>query len=488
LPDFAGLDPLGQAALNKLVDQFTTTAGVIVPVLGPAPPPLSPNPVNPGGNNGPGGANGPGGGGPNGPGGPPGGTGGPSGSGGPGPALFAANQNGGQNGPAVPGGGPAGTTPPGPGTTNLAIPPGGAGGPAGQVPGGQGGAPVFGAVPPVTLLAAGQPGQGGSPPGTTGNPAQPTPAGGPGVPATDLATGGTPAFGPLGSPGGLSGAIGANPADQAAASDMAPATNPAGAGGFSGTIGRPQEKTAKAGSNLAGGHHRGKRGRKGGVLFGGRQAPAAGYSLGRDSAGPVLRQFAVPGIVAKPPAITSSPVNSRLAPASGGASGPAGLSTSATAASAGPQAQASSATAMPESAPAATGETAMIAPGATGANGMTAAGADAGGPAMGVGAGEGDMMPMPPGGMGMGMGMRGGQAGRERQRLAYLPEEAENWGTAPAIRDGSLGPDGHRDLDDAAERESESGFVPVVNSALGGIGAQTEHEPAGKHISDRRMP
>jgi hypothetical protein len=474
-PDFAGLDPLGQAALAKLVDQFATTTSVIVPVLGPAPPPLTPNPVNPGGPSGQGGPSGSttyvasGG---------PGGSGGPSGPAGPGPALLATSQNGGTNGPALLGGGPAGSTGPAPdpGPANLAVQSGG------QAPGGQPGAPVFA---PLSLLAAGPAGQGSSQPGTTGNPADPTPAGELSQsdgPATDLAAGGILA---------LAGAIGADPDEQGPTGDLAGSKDPAaGKGGFSGTIGRPQDGPATAGSHSSAGRQ-GKRARKGAV-FAGRQAPAAGFSLGSDSAGPVLKQVALPGIVAKPPTVTSSPVNSQLAPASGGAGGPGGLSASVTSAgpgglsasvtSAGPQAQASSAAAPPEFVPAGAGEPAMLAPGAAATTGMSVVGADAGGPVTGAAPADGGMMMLPPGGMRMGMGIGGGHAGRVG-RLSYLPQEPEYWGTAPAIHQASLGSGEPEDFDEAADPDS----VPVITPVLG-IGARPEDGLSREHIADRRMP
>jgi len=409
-PDFAGLDPLGRAALAKLVDQFATTTSVIVPVLGPAPPPLATSPVHPGGPVGQGGASG------HGPGssaayvsgGGPVGYGGPSGSAGLGPALFATSQNGGTNGGGVLNGGPVGTS--GPGPT-----------PAGDQ------SPSDG---PVTDLAA-----------------------------DDILA--------LAAP--LSGAIGADPDNQGSTGDLARVMDlAAGDSGFSGTIGRSQDAGARAGSDLSGGRQ-GKRSRTGAVS-GGRQAPAAGFSLGSDSVGPVLKQLTVPGMLAKPPTITSSPVNSQFAPASGGAGGPGGLSASAT--SVGPPTQTSSAAAMPESGPAGAVESTMLAPGAAGTSEVSAVG----GPATGAAPREVGMM-LPPGGMGLcgGLASRGG-------RLAYLPEEADYWGTAPAIHGISLGTGQPEEFDEATDPD----FLPVIAPVLG-IGAQTDYESAGKPISDRRM-
>ncbi len=87
-------------------------------------------------------------------------------------------------------------------------------------------------------------------------------------------------------------------------------------------------------------------------------------------------------------------------------------------------------------------------------------------------------MILQPGGMGMG----GGQAGRERQRRAYLPEEPEYWATAPAICGTSLGAGGPADFDESAEPE----FVHINTPALG-RGARTEHGLTGESTSDRRM-
>jgi hypothetical protein len=151
---FAGLDLLGRTALSKLVTQFTTTTGIVVPVVGPAPSDISPNAVNPnpngGGNGGNGGGTGnsylgppppraPGGGNLNGPG--P----NPTGPGSQPPANLSVSSPspGGSNPPGGPGGlgnsgGFGGPSSGGPtsfgGGGNMFV----AGGPASTVPGGQG--------------------------------------------------------------------------------------------------------------------------------------------------------------------------------------------------------------------------------------------------------------------------------------------------------------------------------------------------------------
>jgi len=86
------------------------------------------------------------------------------------------------------------------------------------------------------------------------------------------------------------------------------------------------------------------------------------------------------------------------------------------------------------------------------------------------------------GGMGMG-GMGGGgrgQAGEERHRLAYLPEDEEYWGTAPLASAAAVGADVHDDLEDQ-EYISES-------SHLAGIGADDERGISRNSSPDRRMP
>jgi hypothetical protein len=444
---FAGLDPLGRAALSKLVDQFATTTSTIAPVLGPATPPPATNPVHPGpGNNGlPGGGSGgqggpgpnpspspgpgPGGGGATGPGG--------GGAGGPAPHLSTALPvGGGGNGPGGPGGAPAAgpnagpvtlsTTGSGPGgqPVSLAVQPGGGQLPAGQVPGGQvpggpGGAPAAGIMMPLPILAVGSAGAGGA-----AGPGRTSLAGADDLATTgDLSAGGLAAGGALGAGGGPAGtedlavtggaAAGGGPAagglagaeDLAVtgglaagggpaavrglaadvdlgAMDLAPggglaaggdladgggladggdpvdavdladgvdepapgggvsgaigAVSPSAGGspldgpagpqpqdaGFTGTIGHPQEASVQLNGLLPAGQ-------RGGIGPGGlsaavRQAPTAGFSLGRDPGGAVLQQFAVPAMAVRPPAVTSSPVNSQLTPMPGGLSATGG--------------------------------------------------------------------------------------------------------------------------------------------------------------------
>jgi hypothetical protein len=344
--------------------------------------------------------------------------------------------------------------------------------------------PVLGAVSPA-MMVAGSAGLAGSSSATTGSTAKPTLISDPSQPGDqggDPATGDVPmSAGPMSSPAGLSGAIGAGQ-DDGSGSAGSPAQardHAAGESGFNGTIGRPQHARTSAGRQLPGGHH-GQRDHEDAApdaAHGGRQAPAAGYSLGRDSSGPVLRQLAVPDVTAKPPTMTSSPINSKLVPSSGnaqpgqGSGGPGGLS-----ASAGPQAPASS-PAGSDSGPAGMTEPGMLPPGGVTTSGIGAGAAGgpamstaAGGPATGTPAGQGTpMMPMRG-------GMPGGQGSDEGHRLAYLPEDDEYWGTAP--HHALLGADGNAGFDESAE----TGFEPAITAGLG-IGA-----PAGEPITDRRTP
>ena len=412
-PDFAGLDPLGQAALSNLVDEFATTTSAVVPVLGPATPPLTPNPV---------------------------------------PTVSNPDPNPVRSDYSV-----------GPGTGNSTV--GQIGnGPDGVGVGGVGGTGGVGSQVAVgqAVFAAGQNGPGGLQPGATGNSVDSAAAAGTAPldsPATGPAAGDIPVA--VGLFSGLSGAIGADPGGQRSTSEVTLAADLAsGLAGFTGTVGRTREAVTGLGAQQPG-SRRGQQDRQA-VRPAGRQAPVPGFSLGRDPAGPVLRQLAVPVVMAKPPAVTASPINSQLVPASGGASGPGGLTASS--ASAGPGALARSAAA-PVPVPAETGESALAA-------------ASAGGTA-GPGAGAGGPLILPPGAMGMG----GAQVGGGLQRLAYLPEEPEYWGTAPAIPSTSLGAGECADLDESAEPE----FIPVMTTALGS-GAGTQDESVGEHIADRRMP
>jgi hypothetical protein len=267
----------------------------------------------------------------------------------------------------------------------------------------------------------------------------------------------------LGLPGGLSGAIGA-------IADRGALGQPGGIGpvdaGFTGTIGHPHDALARLeGLQAAVRRHE----RKGGLLA--AQMPLAGFSLGRNPGGAVLPQSSAAALAARPPAVTSSPINSQLTPAGTPAS--SGVAP-------GTMAPGGSAT-LPDGG-AAVGDSLAIGPGMNGLNGTgQAAGADGM-----AGAEEPEMMPpgMGMGGMGMGgMGGAGGrgQAGQERQRKAYLPEEEEYWGTAPGLMNLSLGAGGYDDTDDSTEPE----FV-VAPSAAVGIGAQPAARPAASAIPDRR--
>jgi hypothetical protein len=444
--DFTGLDLLGRTALSKLVDQFATTTAVIVPVIGPATPPLTPNPANNSQNGprgGPGGTNGPGG---------PGGPGDPGGPGGPGgPNLPVVGTVTISTGAGDPGGGPGGFPPavgtivgasgPTSGPVNLSVNLGGpGGGPAGSLPG-------LG-VMPVGLLAGGLLGPGadtGTPSGVV------TPAG-----TEDFALLGGPAV-------GLSGAIGASAEPGGFISDqLGPGSGPLF--GFTGTIGQPNA----AGDDDRGpdgrGRDRTRRDKKGAAAMP-LKMPAAGFSLGQDPSGEVLRQSVVAAMAARPPMVTSGLVNVQLMPGTGGTPAATGV----------PSVPGSPVGPVP--APGDAGPGVIGDGGGRGAIGVNVAiGADGA-------EGQDGVAMLPPGGMGgMGMGgigMGGGLGRAERERLAYLPEESRYWGTEPALGASSLGSDAD---DDATEPEFESGPAHAF-----GIGAQIELSSSGSTISDRRM-
>ncbi len=436
---FSGLDLLGRSALSTLVGQYATTTGIVKPVVGPAPPPVTQTPV----------------------GGPP-VTQTPVG----GPPVTQTPVG----GPQGPGGGP-------PGADRFQVPGGGpqaaptfipgAGAPA---PGG----PAPGNVPNTALVAAGG---GGLPPGTVmpgaGGPAPARftaaagTAGGPGGAVPGVI--GLPPVAPPGTgqnvePGArrvsaglnfsgttdvLAGAIGATPGRDAGAS------GPAGAGkekskGFTGTVGRPPKDKGHVSVH---GAHADKRGAAlaSGTGAHAHMAPAAGFSLGGGPNGSVLSQSAVSAVAVKPPSITSSTVNLQLTPTSadGGLPGLPGSSAGA------------SALAGPPGGPAAASGMVL----ADGSPGAVGGGAMLGGQAGQAGA-SGTMM-LPPGAQG---GL--GQQGQERERVAYMPEDEDYWGTEATL----LGP-GVDAIDDEAEDEPDFDGSWLPGPGGGVVDDDAEDEP-----------
>jgi len=279
--------------------------------------------------------------------------------------------------------------------------------------------------------------------------------------------------GALARPSVLAGAIGATAGDRAGN-----AARPlSGSAGFTGTIGHlPEAGRKDGGPQPRNGQHDG--GRKKVLPAALQQAPAAGFSLGRDPHGAVLQQAAVPTVTARPTAVTSSPVNSQLTPGAGALGGTAPGGTAATlppggTATAGPASLATSAgPGGPGAPPGVTGEQVMLGRGAMGEAGP-------GGPAGGAGDAGGPMM-MPPGGMRG--GGQAGQAREERMRRAYLPEEAQSWGTTgPAGVVLGADQQNQHDHHDQHGDDTESEFVPGPSAAVG-IGAQPDQAYAAEEI------
>jgi hypothetical protein len=468
--DFGGLDQLGRSALSGLVDQYNTTAGVVTPVVGPAPPSTVQTPV--GGPNGFGNGGGP--------------QGGPA-SGNPPQADFATGGGGGggalPSGATAPGGS-SGTTTPG----------------------------AVGPVPPPALFA--QPGDttsdsGATTPAPSGTPdsgsgsTQPGPDGlavpigspsGPGTPILAASSGAGAGDEPgsvdaedepadLDVPttaGVLSGAIGATPepAGQPAGSGAAPAGQHREAHeGFSGTVGRGHETKGTALGRPDGGPKTdvdrasgtGANHEKAGALT----APAAGFSVGGGPHGSLLSRSAVPSVADKPPSVTSSQVNMQLTP--GGSDGGAGFaqpgSPVSTAALAGTQGGSPGAGSL-------AGPVGSPLSGPVGGSSMAvgqpspAAVGGAGGPLAGQGvqAGSHSPMMMPPrsgtGGAGLG--------GQDDERRAYLPEDEGYWGTGPGLP-------GPADRPVADEPDFD---VPRV---IVGIGAEAEPNANQETMSNWRM-
>ena len=425
--DFGGLDLLGQTALSKLTGQYATTTATVVPVTGPGVPAHQPNPVGngPNGQNGPKGQNGP-----NGPNGNPNGLNGPNGPNGQngnpggGPHTFLAGGGGGGGG-----GGPSG---------NGATPPGG-----GPTTTGQPGGPV-----PVSFLALGNPagGPGSTGTGPTAGPQAEffvpglTALGAPGGPGQSgpltLASGpgGAPGFIGLVGPAGLAGLQTTQPNGRKAARRRgliipgAPGVlsgaigktgQPGGTGqgtggkGFTGTIGLPPGTDGRFAA--------------GGPAVTVRVVPAAGFSLGGSPNGAVLQQSAVPVIPASSSGITSGPINTQLTP--GGAGG------------------------------------------IPGGAGVTPGGGAGGVPGTQPGADR--MMMLPP----VGRGIGAGQGNQERERLAYLPEAQESWGTDPEHAPPAVGADLKRD---ASEPEFDGSRLVTA------IGVEATTEANTQSGADRR--
>jgi hypothetical protein len=444
---FAGLDPLGHAALSGLVSQYDSAISTLVPVAGPATPTIPPKQVGPGGaggggNNPPGNAGGGGNNHPGGAGGPgltqsdmvtSGGGGGGGGGAGPGdvpPAVIVGMANNsllyGAGGPA--GGGSSAGGPPGGGVTGLSG--------TDTATGSGGSADAGTAAPPVAFtesLVAGAPPPVGTPP--VGTPPAGTP--GAGTEAADLST----TANTSGGPAALSGAIGAVADDttqsQSALSAIAEST------AFTGTIGKTNEKADGRTKSDDPAAHR-KRKRAAASLMAPRQAPDAGSSLGRSPDGSVLEQSTVPTLTSGPPPVRSGPVNTQLVPSSSAnGAAPPGAPAGAPASSASAARPAAS---LPTGNPSPDGQS------------MANAVANPGGEAT-TGTANGPMM-MPPRMPGGGLG---GQDA-ERQRLAYLPEDEEYWGTGPALPYNSIGsPHGpHPHLPDPIEAEEAIRTIGVI--------------------------
>jgi hypothetical protein len=362
--NFTGLDMLGRTALGKLVSQFGVTTSTIVPVAGPAPGPMSlqPNPLNP----------------------------------------HRVDATHGPNGGTHRGGGPGR-----PSDAFLSDGPGGQGAPGGPHPSGEFVVPVTGkpnggpGPMPVNLVAtvlAGPPTN-----GTFG----PAPA----------------ALGPISAVAALSGAIGSpsGTAAQPVVGRGLPGFLEPGAGGFTGTIGSPEAGQAGATDRPADRNRHAGRGKK--VLATMPTAPWAGFSLGSDPAGAVLKRSAVPIFAANPPAVTSGFVNLQPVPGQGGL----------TPASAVPLAPGSPGPRLPAAAPGAASEETptLVTHGGVIGRGMFMTGEPGGADGFDP-PGEPRLLPM-------GVGGVGGSLGRpERERLTFLPEEAEYWGTRPELATSSL--------------------------------------------------
>lgn len=425
--DFAGLDPLARSALSNLVSQYEATTRAIVPVIGPAPPSAKLNPVNKGTGNGRGSGgrgNVPGGGGnlPGGAGNVPGGGSGPGG--GAEKALAVTLAPGAGAGESGPGGGQsvaASVTAglPGPGSPPL---PGSGAGPASGVA-------VSVIFPGFTALGA-VVAPGSVAPGSGSVVLRDAQNGGPG--AGVLAGGITDGLG-FGV-AGFSGSIGA----QALPPGTQAALPAAGEEGLPvGVIGAPSLGEDRRGR----GRRRRRQARAGDELLTHPAVPEAGVAIGRAGSGAQLRRQDL--ISAGEAAQTPPPgaINTELVPVTG--QGPPGVG----------------------------GQVSQVV-------GVTSPASQQGGPPGGSDAGalgqDGEPMMLMPG-----MGTSGGMRDQERQRLAYLPEDEEYWGTDPRA---VVAPIGSQDITDPPEQDFEPG------PALGRIRADHAAGTGGQTRPDRRNP
>ncbi|HET7014920.1 MAG TPA: hypothetical protein VFI65_13480 [Streptosporangiaceae bacterium] len=439
---YAGLDLLGRTALNKLVTQFTITTSDLVPVVGPATPPANQNPVDPTPNkNGPNDLHvnipPPGGNGPPGPGNQPPGPGAPPPTFGgqppntdaslpPNLLLVTSLGPGGPNGPGNPGSS---------GEVSGKFGVDGAGGPAPVLLGGDRTPNGFS----ISDLALGGPnGPGPNGPGPNG----PGPRGSSSADGTSLGAL-DPGSTRFSSPTDLSSSGNGNGSDPSAGLRLP---------GFTGAIGQPGSTGDDEGRRRK---HRGTGPDKKPGFVAPLTAPNAGFSIGRGPGGILLERSAVPGIVARPPTVTSSLVSLKPVQVPGGTTpalaGPPGSS---------PPAPSVSTQVPGEGTTVVAGDGGLLAPRMPGSV-----------EAMGVGgvSEEGGLGMPPMGGMGGAAGAGGGLGRVERQRLAYLPEEADYWGTQPdnvtSLGSPSADDDGF----------IEEGF-DAVPRRIAGIGARDESE------------
>jgi hypothetical protein len=457
---FGGLDPLAHAALSSLISQYDSAINVLQPVTGAAPratsPPPAPPPVN-GPNN-----------------------------------LVVLGPV-----PGPPSAPPPSAPPPANGPINLVV--------LGRVPGPQPSPPPGGdpSNPPVVdgpplnvqndSVFQGPP---NAPPAGAQN-ASPLPApviGGlwttalvtTAATATDGPAAGTlvPAgtTPPNDGPAVSSRAIGAvsNDTSVALGDQVPPQASPAASltdgvllPGAIGKTGEASDEPEKSGSAAS---------EPGKAAATARLAPVAGATLGRSADGAVLPQATVPTLSAKPPSVRSSAINTQVtatvtnanvasagtAVGSPGASGAHGGTPVQPSGTPGAVTQAAG---LVHVSPGTPGETPGANSNATGHDMVTSLVIDQNGnPYPGT---NGAMM-MPQGALGVRGGIGGGFGGpsTEQQRLSYLPEDGESWGTEPEESDVELGaPRKRRQYQPTPEEEAEEIEIP---SGFGAIGRRSQ--------------
>jgi hypothetical protein len=284
--------------------------------------------------------------------------------------------------------------------------------------------------------------------------------------------------GALPGPAVLSGAIGAVNHDPAGAlGDQSPPQASSGAfladgALLPGAIGKTSEASdqpAKSGSAAP---------ERDNAAAAARLAPVAGATIGRGADGAVLPQAKVPSLSAKPPSIRSSAINTQVTATvtNPNAASPAGTDVGSAGASGAAGSTPVRVSGTPDALTQAAGLV-RVSPGAgeppansnaTGHDMVTTLMIDQNGEPY-AGLNGTTMLPQATLGGGFGGGIGGGFGGQPtgQQRLSYLPEDEESWGTEPEESDADVGAPRKRRQYEPTPEEAEEIEIPNGFGAIG---------------------